>query len=128
MDRITEIIEEEIERRVNERVTKLLEYISDKWDISLALLTKNTLELSLETKIKVTQCTSVHKKTKKRCKNRAKDNGFCHLHQGQAIEKKHTEHIETEKHTHTLPPFFLKGCPVCDKANRFRDFDDIECT
>lgn len=125
MDRIKDIIEEEIETRVNERVTELLEYISDRWDISLALLMKEIPKALPKTA--VTQCMSVHKKSKKRCRNRAKSNGFCHLHQGQAVEKK-SSHETTEQHTHTLPPFFLKGCPVCDKANRFRDFDDIECT
>jgi hypothetical protein len=125
MDKIKEIIEEEIEARVNQRVTELLEYISDRWDISLALLTKEIPKALPKTN--VTQCMSVHKKTKKRCRNRPKENGFCHLHQGQALEKK-SSHETTEQHTHTLPPFFLKGCPVCDKANRFRDFDDIECT
>lgn len=125
MERIKDIIEEEIENRVNERVNELLEYISQRWDISLSLLTKDIP--SALPKTQVTQCMNVHKKTKKRCKNRAKPNGFCHLHQSQVTDRKSSHHT-IEEHTHSLPPFFLKGCPVCDKANRFRDFDDIECT
>jgi len=39
MDRIKDIIEEEIELRVNQRVNELLEYISQRWDISLVQLT-----------------------------------------------------------------------------------------
>lgn len=125
MDRIKEIFEEEVELRVNQRVNELLEYISQRWDISLVQLTRDIPKALPQ--MSVTQCMSVHKKTKKRCRNRAKDNGFCHLHQAQVQKSVSTVEV-TEEHTHTLPPFFMKGCPVCDKANRFRDFEDIECT
>lgn len=123
MDRIKDIIEEEIEVRVNQRITQLLEFISDRWDISLAQLTKE-LPKALPT-TQVTQCLSIHKKTKRRCKNRSKSNGFCHLHQDQ-YQKQVEEKKNVLEHTHTLPPFFLKGCPVCERANRFRDMESIE--
>lgn len=126
MDRIEEIFEEVVQERVNQRVNELLEYISQRWDISLAQLTKD-IPKALP-KVSVTQCINVHKKTKKRCRNRAKANGYCHLHQGSCVPKTSSAVEVTEEHTHTLPPFFMKGCPVCDKANRFRDFEDIECT
>lgn len=127
MDRIAEIIEEEIDRRVNERINVLLEYISNHWDISLAQLTKDVPRALPTTS--VTQCMSVHKKSKQRCKNRAKSNGFCHMHQAQHTVR-HEPRVNTDElvHTHTLPPLFMKGCPVCERANRFRDFEDIECT
>lgn len=72
-------------------------------------------------KAQITTCLGMSKKTKKRCKNKASENGYCHIHSHQA-PKKQEKHVA--KHTHTLPPFFMKGCPVCEKSNHFRDLAD----
>lgn len=114
MSNIVNSIEAEIERRVGERITNLLEYISDTCDIPLHVLTK--LMLRVEKK-KQNSCLAVNKKTNKRCKNYPKENGFCHLHQSQYVPKIIVPPQAVPKavqHTHTLPPLFMKGCPACE--------------
>lgn len=124
MEQIERLIEEEVERRVNARIQPLLQYIAEKWDISQAHVSKCVSEM---TSIKVTTCLGVSKKTNKKCKNNAKENGYCHIHYDQAPKKKDKPTEPELVHTHTLPPFFLKGCPACDNRNRFRD-TDVELT
>ena len=118
MTNIANSIEAEIERRVCERVTNLLEYISDTCDIPLNVLTK--LMLRVEKK-KQTTCLAVNKKSNKRCKNYPKENGYCHLHQGQYTPKiivpPSPPITQKVQHTHTLPPLFMKGCPACESSS-----------
>lgn len=124
MEQIEKLIEEEVERRVNARIEPLLQYIAEKWDISQTHVSKCVSEM---TSIKVTTCLGVSKKTHKKCKNNAKENGYCHIHYDQAPKKKDRPQESELVHTHTLPPFFLKGCPACDNRNRFRD-TELEIT
>jgi hypothetical protein len=110
MAQIELLINEEVERRVDAQLTPFLEYISGTYDISMKQLIQDLHRARPTT----SSCQGVAKKGR-RCKNRAKDNGFCHMHQSQVpkrVEKR------TEHHTHTLPPFYLKGCPVCDAPVR----------
>ena len=120
MEEIEKLIEEEVERRVNARIEPLLQYIAEKWDISPAHVSKCVSEVS---SIKVTTCLGRSKNTRKKCKNNAKENGYCHIHYDQAPKKKEPSKTIELIHTHTLPPFFLKGCPACDNRNRFRDVE-----
>lgn len=113
-DAIQTMIEDEIEVRVNDRICSILEHISNRWDISITQLMSD-----IPISSKTTQCMGVHKKSNKRCKNRPQENGFCHMHQSQVPKK--TAIKTVQKHTHTLPPFYMKGCPVCDRKNVFRD-------
>lgn len=117
MTNIVNSIENEIERRVSERITNLLEYISDTCDIPLHVLTK--LMLRIEKK-KQSTCLAVNKKSNKRCKNYPKENGYCHLHQNQYVPKVIVPPAPIQKsvqHTHTLPPLFMKGCPACESSS-----------
>lgn len=119
---INSLIEDEIEARVNQRLSGLLEHISKKWDISLVQLLKDISTGIPDTKM--TQCLGSHKKSQKRCKNKPQPNGFCHMHQSQ-VPKKY-ESPKMQQHTHSLPPFYLKGCPVCDKSHKFKDNIDLD--
>lgn len=116
---IEKLIEEEVERRLNAKIEPLLQYISKEWDISPAMITRC---LSSIVDVKISTCLAHSKRTHKRCRNSAKINGFCRIHQDQYKEVK-KEIQETIEHTHTLPPFYLKGCPACENRNRFRETD-----
>ncbi len=112
---ITTVIETEVERRVNERVTSLLEYMSETCDIPLSVLTK--LMLRVEKKQQLT-CLATNKKNSRRCRNSPKENGYCHLHQNRYVPK--TPPPAPKKsvptaHTHTLPPLYMAGCPACER-------------
>ena len=118
IDNIKVMIEEEVENRVNERMNSILEHISIRWDISLSQLMRDLPSTYSHSN----QCLGVHKKSNKRCKNRPQKNGYCHMHQSQMPKK--TQISSPKTHTHTLPPFYMKGCPVCERTNRFRELND----
>ena len=119
MNDIGKLIEEEVQRRVNDVLAPLLEYISSTYDISLQQVMRDAS--TCIPKVQITTCLGISKKTKKRCKNKATENGYCYIHSHQAPKKAEKPAM---KHTHTLPPFYMKGCPVCEKANPFRDLAD----
>jgi hypothetical protein len=104
------MIEAEVERKVGERITSLLEYMSETCDIPLPILTK--LMLRVEKK-NPSSCMAINKKSNKRCKNSPKDNGYCHLHQSQYVPKVIVPPPKIA-HTHTLPPLYMPGCPACE--------------
>jgi len=115
---IESLLEDEVQRRVDATLTPLLEYISRTYDISLKQLMSDVGRVN--EKPIVTGCQGLAKRGK-RCNNRAKPNGFCHMHQDQVpkrVERK------VEQHTHSLPPLFLAGCPVCDRTAQLRDLTD----
>lgn len=118
LGQIETLIEEEVQRRVDETLTPLLDYISRTYDISMKQLMDDARTASPG---KTQTCMGLSKKNQVRCKNRAKANGFCHMHQHQVPKK---QKVCTEKHTHTLPPFYLKGCPVCDRGSVLKDLVD----
>lgn len=107
-------LEDEIESRVNERITKILETISKNYRIKyerllgdLALIEKST-----------TMCCGVTK-SGKRCQRSGTNNGYCKNHASQRPEVRVTRSSSVtspkkQQHTHTLPPLFMKGCPACE--------------
>ena len=119
MQNISKTIEEEVERRVNERVTALLQYMADHYDIPV----KTLVRVMNSNGVKSTQCMAMTKNGSKRCKNSSKHNGFCHIHQHMYVQKKHKS-PEIIRHNHTLPPLWVKGCPACDKGKPLRDLVD----
>lgn len=116
---IARTIEEEVERRVNDKITHLLQYMAEEYDIPL----KKLARLMEKNEVKITQCIALTKNGK-RCKNPPKKNGYCGLHQAMHHEVKYKSPEFKAQHTHTLPPLYLKGCPACEKGKPFRDLVD----
>lgn len=112
---IERLIEEEVNRRVNAKVTAIISYIASRWDISILQVSKDVARFG---EVKVEQCLG-RGKAKNRCKNRAKENGFCHLHQSLAPKAASDTSVNELKHTHTLPPLYLAGCPACDRIKNY---------
>ena len=110
---IAKSIEEEVERRVNAKVSALLQYVSENYNISIKSLSKC---------VDVKVCMGITK-SGKRCKNLPKCNGYCHVHQHMYVQRKHKS-PEILRHTHSLPPLHVKGCPVCEKGKPLRDLVD----
>jgi hypothetical protein len=119
MEEINRLIEEEIERRTTERITCLLESISESFDISMKSLLKCTIKNIDE---KVTRCLGITK-SKTRCKNTPKDNGYCKVHNDQYKPPVKSTSIVV-KHNHTLPPLYKEGCPACERK-QVRELNDI---
>lgn len=115
--RIAELIEEEVERRVSERLTKVLEHISRTYDVSMKQLMRDTSTLKVDTGM----CMGMTAKNK-RCGNKAcrkSNNGYCTRHQNQKpIMTKSVSTDFKNIHNHSSDKFFVKGCPGCEKKSR----------
>ena len=116
MEQINTLIEEEIERRVNAKIDGILSKISQTYDISLKQLLRD-----IETTVQLGGGTTCHGLTKsgKKCPRGVKDgSGYCKSHKDQKPQQlaKQVSLCIGVKHTHTLPPMFLAGCPACEKS------------
>jgi hypothetical protein len=110
---IQNVIEEEINREVNERITRVLEMISKTYNIKYARLLKDYSSMDHTTQ---TCCGTT--KTGKRCQRPGKNDGFCKAHMSQKPDVRVVTRSSSSPpkvvHTHTIPPLFMKGCPACD--------------
>ena len=121
MENIIEIVEREVNKMVNVKLTKYAEHISNTYGLSLSVLLQDLHSLeNLEVEKTATtapteQCLGITK-SKKRCKRRGKKGGYCESH----INQKPIIRVQSKEkmieHTHTLPPMFLAGCPACMKT------------
>ena len=118
---ILNLIQEEVERRVTDRLGKVIDKISQTYDISIRQLLRDVE--TLEKSVPVSRiCLGVNKK-KQRCQRPCKDgNSYCHLH----LDQKPIQRVPRAtssaniEHTHTLPPMFMSGCPACEKTRSVR--------
>ena len=112
-------LEDEIEMRVNERVTKVLELISKNYKIKYARLLSDVALMETSS-----SCCCGITKAGKRCQRAGKYDGYCKNHVSQKPEVRVVTRSSTSSknsppkvvHTHTLPPLFMKGCPACENA------------
>lgn len=110
--RIAQMIEEEVERRVSERIGSILEYISKTYDVSIKQLMKDAALIHGESEV----CLGLTAKNK-RCGNKVckkNKNGYCSKHQNQKPTIVRTiSPIHKTEHTHPPNILFVKGCPGC---------------
>lgn len=116
--RISQIIEEEVERRVNERIGHILEQISKTYDVSMKQLLRDASSVNTDSEY----CLGLTAKNK-RCGRKAckkNTNGYCAQHQSQKPTMVRTISTTpvTNTHTHPLSQMFVKGCPGCDRKNK----------
>lgn len=116
-DSLKNVIEEEIEREVNERVTKVLEMISKTYNIKYARLLK---DYSMMDKTQSMCCGTT--KAGKRCNKPAKIDGYCSIHKSQKPDVRVVTRSASSPpkvvHTHTIPPLFMSGCPACEQTRK----------
>jgi hypothetical protein len=126
MDQIARLIEEEVERRVTEKLTAALEKISQTYDISLRQLLRD-IGTPGTTTWNGNVCHGIVKSGQK-CKRGVKDgSGYCICHKDQrpipravAPPSRSPSTGTLVQHTHTLPPMFLAGCPACERGKNSR--------
>jgi hypothetical protein len=114
---IMQAIETEVDRRVSDRLAVVLHHISKTYRISYERLMKETATLEVATG----QCLGLIG-SGKRCTRHARFEGYCktHMDQKPIVRMKETSDLSeltSVTHTHTLPPFFLAGCPACEKIS-----------
>jgi hypothetical protein len=113
--RISQMIEEEVERRVNERIGQVLEQISKTYDVSMKQLLRDAAVVKSESGL----CLGVTAKNK-RCGRRAckkNNDGYCAQHNNQKPTIVRTISTAAISNLHTHPPsqMFVKGCMGCDR-------------
>lgn len=123
------LVDEEVKKQVNQKITKYIDYVSKKYDISLNLLLRDlgnidNLQIpeSPSRSSMDGQCMGV-RSGNTRCKLKGRFGGYCRWHQDQkkSISRPTSGHDLSNivckpvvEHTHTLPPLYMKGCPACD--------------
>lgn len=122
---ISVLLEQEVEKRMNERVTKYIDYVSKTYDVSMKLLLRDWKDidgLEVEVKrepVKAGQCCGINT-NEKRCAFKGKYGGYCSKHRDQrpVVQViKTTNNLNKLQHNHTIPPMFSKDCPACNKKN-----------
>jgi hypothetical protein len=110
-------LEDEIEFRVNERITKVLELISKNYKIKYSRLLSDVALMESSS-----SCCCGITKSGKRCQRSGKYDGYCKNHMSQKPEVRVTRSASSKTsppkvvHTHSLPPLFMKGCPACENV------------
>ena len=113
---IMQAVETEVDRRVSDRLAVVLHHISKTYRISYERLMKETATLE----VKTGQCLGLIG-SGKRCTRHARFDGYCKSHLDQKpivrMREEPSDPVGTVTHTHALPPFFLAGCPACEKVS-----------
>ena len=116
--KIAALINEEVNTRVNDQLTTILQHISKSYNINIDRLLKDVSEVKADT----TRCLGL-KHDGSRCTRFARKQGYCNIHFSQRPEHP-VSPVKEVTHTHTLPPMFLAGCPACEKTRAQKmDFD-----
>jgi hypothetical protein len=125
---ILEVLENEVNRRVSERLSNVVHHISRTYRLSYDRIMKEVAGLE---GTKTDQCLGLVGKGT-RCTRHARIDGYCKTHQDQKPRVLMKEVTVPEsssssvtllqnQHTHSLPPLFLAGCPACERfSNRPR--------
>ena len=115
---IAKMIEDEVERRLQEKLTKVLEHISKTYDVSMKQLLKDTSTL----KVADNTCLGLTSK-KQRCRLKQHEHGYCRIHQNQRPVQRPMQHTSSvsdmssvkSQHNHPGSILWQDGCPGCRK-------------
>jgi hypothetical protein len=118
-DSLHDLVEEEVQARRSDFLTKTLENISKKHQIPLEILLYDVPgnEQRCRGKKRSRDGHDV------RCMFNATQGGYCKFHQGQceAIEKRRFPNANTNMHTHGPEQMNVSGCPGCASSNGLID-------
>jgi hypothetical protein len=133
MSQVSDLIEEEVKRIVDEKITNYIYYISKQYDISQKLLLQDLEKMDLgeldSPKSQSDydegvpgQCRGVMRNGK-RCTCAGKNNGYCKKHLSQKKVSRPTVIPSNAKqlipHTHSFAECLFKpGCPACEKFKK----------
>ena len=114
-EKITKLVNEELEDRVNSILNEYAEKISKKHAIPLELLLKDIPESYTSTICKGTK-TDGH-----RCTFKAGMNGYCRHHKAQGDRLCQRSVSNSSLHNHGPDQMFVRGCPGCESSNGLID-------
>lgn len=110
-ERITKLLDEELEHRVNAILNEYALIISKKHAISLELLLKD---------MPVAYTSTICKGTKSdghRCAFKSMNNGYCRKHKEQGERLCQRSISSSNLHNHGPEQMYVRGCPGCESAN-----------
>jgi hypothetical protein len=111
IERITKLVDDELEDRVGVIINEYALNISKKYGISLDLLLRDIPESYTSTTCKGT------KSNGHRCGFKAAENGYCKHHKTQGERITHRTFSSSSLHNHGPEQMFVRGCPGCESSN-----------
>jgi|TARA_B110000238_G_scaffold135697_1_gene146104 hypothetical protein len=114
-ERITKLVDDELEDRVSLIINDYAMKISKKYGISLDLLLRDIPESYTSMTCKGT------KSNGQRCGFKAGSNGYCRHHKVQGERICQRIFATTSNHNHGPETMFVKGCPGCESSNELID-------
>jgi len=142
INQISELVEKEVRLAVDKKLTKHLEYISKKWNISLKILLQDSINIE-DGKLTIEethsdsgsydgQCLGIKGTDRKRCTFTGKYGGYCKRHRDQKKIERPTVQLSPKsapvvmEHTHTFQECLFKpGCPACEKSKRIPSSENL---
>jgi hypothetical protein len=118
-DKITDLVDEELEHRVNAIINEYAEIISKKHCIALDLLLRDIPKVHTGSVCKGTKTNG------QRYTFRGVHEGYCRHHTGQRDRLKQRTMSCSSIHNHGPEQMFVRGCPGCEAPNELIDFDSI---
>jgi hypothetical protein len=135
-EQIDELIQKEVEKTIDRKLTKYLEYISKKYDISLKLLLQDFVNMEdgllspREVPSGSGQCLGMMA-NRRRCNFAGKYDGYCKKHFHQKKVSRPTTIVPPSttviiEHTHTFQEcLYKKGCPACEKNKKVPSSENL---
>jgi len=114
-DKIIQIVDEELEERVNLIINEYALTISKKHAIPLELLLKDIPTSFVSTTCKGTKSSGI------RCTFKAIHNGYCGKHRNQGERVCHRTWSSSSLHNHGPEHMFVRGCPGCEVSKELID-------
>lgn len=118
-EKITKLVDDELEDRVNAILNEYAEKISKKHGIPLELLLKELPETFTSTTCKGTKAGG------HRCTFRAVYNGYCRHHKTQGERICQRSFSSSNLHNHGPEQMFVHGCPGCESSKELIDLNTI---
>ena len=125
MEEINKLIQNEIEQKVQSKITTFIEHVAVTYDISMRVLLRDFSRLNSGEEASAppapSKCLGVCASTKKRCKFSPGPTGYCKKHIDQWKPPPPPMRTPTKvctiiKHTHAIPTVFDPECPACARS------------
>jgi hypothetical protein len=115
-EQIEDLVDQEVNKRVQEALSNYADMISKSYKIPLSLLLRDIPNIKSNmpsVDISATTCLGL-RSGNKRCKMNGKYEGYCRHHFTQKQKAQPIKIIQGEiKHNHGFPPMYQEGCPAC---------------
>ena len=110
-EKVTRLVEEELEHRLNCILNDYAETLSKKHGIALDILLKDLPDTYTSTTCKGAKANG------QRCTFKGIHNGYCSRHAAQGARICHRVSSSASLHNHGPEKMFVRGCPGCDSSN-----------